>query len=118
MFCREDGCRGFYVDVAVKYGVDEAILLQHMIHELDAAYMLRKHGMGGNFEFVITGNQPWLPWTLNDLQSQLPFWTLHQVRRVVSSCLGKGLIQADNYNQNPFDRRLWYSVPGVNFAHE
>ena len=116
MFCREDGRRGFSVDVAMQHGVDEAILLNHIVRELDAAYMLRKHGMGGQFEFVVTSGRPWLPWSIKKLQSEMPFWTEKQVRRIVASCLSQGLLESGNYGSDPFDRRLWYSVPGVQFA--
>jgi len=114
MLSRDNGQRGFSVEDAINFGVNEAIFIRHLCNELNAAYMLRQHGRGNvRFEFVLEAGQPWMPWTNEDFCREFPFWSGPQIRRIIASCKEQGLIKTANYNQTPWDRRLWYTVEGV-----
>lgn len=105
----------FLTKNAINFGVNEAVFIQFLMDELNSAYLLRQHGRGkAKFELVIEDGQLWMPWTLEDLAGELPFWSVPQIRRVIASCKKQGLIRTDNYNQNPWDRHLWYTVEGMN----
>lgn len=99
----------------MNFGVNEAIFTQHLMDELRAAYELRQHGRGRvKFELVIEDGQPWMPWTIEDFSKELPFWSGPQIRRIIASCKKQELIRTGNYNQTPWNQRLWYTVEGVN----
>lgn len=115
MLTRDNGARYFLSENAINFGVDEAIFIQHLMDELKSAYMLRLHGQGRvKFELVIEDGQPWMPWTIEDFSKELPFWSGHQIRRIIASCKKQGLVKTENYNQNSWNQRLWYTVEGAN----
>lgn len=140
MLTRNDGQRNFSVRCAEQYGVNEAILVGFLRGELAAACRLRASDLmprgcngpdgfevlpdhppdrllpyrdKGWFELVVEGDRPWMPWSLEALVRELPFWSRAQIHRIVASCKKQGLIETDNFNQNPMDHRLWYTVNGV-----
>lgn len=114
MRTRDDGTRCFSVDNAVNFGVDEAIFVQYLMDKLQAACVLLQQGRGqDNFELVVEEGQPWMPWTIDDFSKELPFWSIKQIRRIIASCKGQGLIKTGNYNQSLLERRLWYTLEGV-----
>lgn len=90
----------FDVDVATKYGVNEAILI-------------------GNLQFWLLKNKANKThcyddrtWTYNSIQAfatLFPFWTAKQVRRVLDSLISKEVIVTGNYNKSAYDRTLWYA---------
>ena len=115
MLRRYNGQWGFSEGNAVSFGVNEAIFIQFLLDELYAAYLLRLNGRGNRkFELVIEDGQPWMPWTNKDFCDEFPFWSGHQIRRIISSCKEQGVIKTANYNSNPWDQRLWYTVMGAN----
>ena len=115
MIIRNNGTRYFLVENAMNFGVNEAIFIQYLMDELRAAYELRQHGHGRvKFELVIEDGQPWMPWTIEDFSKEFPFWYGPQIRRIIASCKKQELIRTGNYNQTPWNQRLWYTVEGVN----
>ena len=115
MLKRDNGYREFSAANAINFGVNEAIFIQYLSDELHSAWLLRQHGRGrAKFELVVEGGQPWMPWTNKDFCRELPFWSSHQIRRIIDSCKKQGLIETANYNQSPWDQRLWYTVKGMN----
>ena len=113
MLARDSGLRGFSVANALEIGVDESIFVDYLTNELQAAYFLYSNGKENEVEFVITDETPWIPKTLNELCADLPFWSIKQIRRIVSSCIEQGAILTEHYNQSPMERRLWYTVKGL-----
>lgn len=91
---------GFDIDHAARYGVEEAIMLQHFI------YWLSKNRANGRNQ--VEGST----WTFNSAHafSQLfPYWTPKQVRRILDSLESQGVIKVGCFNNNPFDRARWFS---------
>jgi len=90
----------FDSDVAKEYGVNEAIMI-------------------ANFQFWIAKNKAngknffdGCYWTYNSLKALIelfPFWTEKQIRSILKSLIDKGVLKTANFNQNQYDRTLWYA---------
>lgn len=94
----------FDVNDAVKYGLDEAIMLSNL------KYWLRKNL--ANEKNIHDGNV----WTYNSMRafSELfPFWSEMQIKRIIKSLRNQGVITAGNYNKSPYDRTLWYALVDI-----
>lgn len=89
--------RVFSQELAVKVGMNEAILL-HQIH-----YWLRisEHEYNG---------RKWVFNTYADWQKQFPYWSLNTVKRIVMRLEKMGLLLSDNFNKVKMDRTKWYSL--------
>lgn len=90
----------FMTEDAVKYGVDMAILL-HTIR-----YWIKKNE--ANNQNYHEGRY----WTYNSKKAWatfFPFWTEKQVRRLLDKAVAEGILVTANYNENTYDRTLWYS---------
>lgn len=112
MTIRRNRTVSFSVDEAVKYGVDEAIFVRYLYDEISNIALLKQNKIGEQYEMVIIGEEVWAPWTMKELSQALPWWSTKQIRRIIESCKAQGLIKTDNYNPNPMDQRLWYTVCG------
>lgn len=90
----------FDIEVAKKYGVEEAILIK-------------------NFQFWISKNKASgrhlhedRTWTYNSVKafcSLFPFWTTKQIRRILKSLLEQNVTVEGNYNEMASDRKIWYA---------
>ena len=91
----------FDVELAKKYGLEEAIFLENLIF-----WVIRNRANQINYFDGRT-------WTYNSVRAfnvLFPFWTTKQMRRVLDSLLKQGVIVKGNYNKNPYDRTLWYAL--------
>ena len=90
----------FDIDLAQKYGLLEAILLNH-------------------FQFWIAKNEAnelnyhdGAYWTFNSIkaiENLFPYASGRQIRYALDHLLESGLIQKGNYNKSAYDRTLWYA---------
>lgn len=86
--------------VAVRYGLEEAIFLDVIVH-----WYRTNQAEGRNFH-----DGRW--WTYNTVKAfddAFPWWTGKQIRRIIESCKAKGAILIGNYNSDRRDRTAWYS---------
>ena len=91
----------FDSELAVKIGVEEAILTNNIIFWLQHNIANRKHFYDGRY------------WTFNTVQAfgeLFPFWTTKQLRRTMESLYSKNVLMKGNYNKTSFDRTGWYSL--------
>ena len=91
----------FNINLAKKYGLEEAIFLENLIF-----WVIRNRANQTNYFDGRT-------WTYNSVRAfnvLFPFWTTKQIRRVLDSLLKQGVIVKGNYNKNPYDRTLWYAL--------
>lgn len=91
----------FDIEIAQKYGVNEAIILNYFLFWLSKNKANKKHGHDGRY------------WTYNTTAAfaeQLPYLTANQVRRTLEKLRKEGLIMVGNYNVNPYDRTAWYTL--------
>jgi hypothetical protein len=90
----------FDVEVATKYGVDEAIVIQNFQFWIFKNKAGERHSHDGR------------TWTFNSikaLETIFPFWSVKQIRRVIKSLVDKGILMTGNYNQKGYDQTTWYA---------
>lgn len=91
----------FNVEVANRYGLPCAVLLQNIWHWVQKNKANDQNRFDGRY------------WTYNSVKAfaQLfPYLTDKQIRTTLKKLEDEGLIVTGNYNENKYDRTLWYSV--------
>lgn len=91
----------FDAELAVKIGVEEAVMMNNMVFWIQHNVANNKHSYEGRY------------WTYNTVQafSELyPFWTVKQLRRIMESLYNQKVLMKGNFNKKPFDRTGWYSI--------
>lgn len=86
--------------VAIKYGVEEAILLDTIVF-----WARENKSRGENFK-----DDRW--WTYNSIKGLaeiFPWWSQKQLRRILNSCIEQKALLVGNYNREKRDRTIWYS---------
>ena len=94
----------FNSEVAKKYGVDEAIILENLQFWILKNKANKKHKYDGDY------------WTYNSaraFEEIFPFWTRRQIERILKSLQVKGLIKAGIYNKLAYDRTKWYALTSL-----
>ena len=83
--------------LAREIGLNEAIMLQQ-IH-----YWLLKSG--NEFE-----GAKWFYKTLEEWQTEFPFWSTMTIRRTLGSLEKQKIIKIGNFNKKKFDKTKWYTI--------
>jgi uncharacterized phage protein (TIGR02220 family) len=83
--------------LARELGLNEAIMLQQM------HYWLIKSSH--EFEGV-----KWFYKTLEDWQTEFPFWSTMTIRRTLSNLEKQKVIRVGNFNKKKFDKTKWYTI--------
>ena len=83
--------------LAKEIGLNEAIMLQQM------HYWLLKSAN----EF--TGVK-WFYKTLEEWQTEFPFWSAMTIRRILGSLEKQKIIKIGNFNKKKFDKTKWYTI--------
>lgn len=94
----------YSVDVAIEYGLNEAIIIQ-----LFQFWILKNKANNNNF----FNGRYWTYNSINAWQEILPHFTQMQIRRAIDNLVQKGVLIKGNFNKNKFDRTCWYA-----FANE
>ena len=90
----------FNVDVAVKIGVDGAIMMNNIHYWLVKNRANKKHYHDNKY------------WTYNSLDAFVelfPFWSKRQIERILNNLKKDGYIETGNYNKITYDRTKWYT---------
>ena len=96
----------FETEDAVKYGVNEAVIIHVLKFWITKNHFNAKHQHDGH------------TWTYNSIEAftkQFPFWTTYQVHHTLKKLVATGVIIKGNYNQTPYDRTLWYAMTDESF---
>lgn len=91
----------FDKDLAVKLGVDEAIILQNLVFWISKNKANNRHKYDNKY------------WTYNSYKafSELfPYWTLDQIRGRLKSLQDKGVIIVGNYSKGNYSRTKYYTL--------
>lgn len=91
----------FQPEIADKYGVNAAILLQNIYYWCDHNRTNDKHFNDG------------LYWTYNSrkaFQEQFSYMGEKQIRNALNKLKDAGLIVFGNYNKSSYDKTLWYAI--------
>lgn len=91
----------FNVGIAEKYGVNAAIILQHIGFWCTWSKANEAHYHDGYY---------WTYNTNNALCALFPYMTGKAIRSAIQKLVDDGIIIKGNYNEKPFDRTLWYAM--------
>lgn len=91
----------FTVEYAQKYGVNEAIILENIIHWL-------KYKKANGIDYY--DGRYWLYYSIKNLQSLYPFFTYKQVRYALDNLVEKGALLKGNYNKCKYDKTNWFAL--------
>ena len=97
-----DTHHSFSVELAIKYGIEQAIIIHHFQHWIK--FNRRKKSVK---HFI---NQRW--WTYqkrSDIQAILPYLTEDSIRHHCEELVDKGVLLVGKFNKMKMDRTLWYA---------
>ncbi len=91
----------FNAEIAEKYGVTEAILLQNIYYWVCRNKKDDRNLHDGRY------------WTYNSIASYIkmfPYLTEHKIRSAFKKLKDEGMIITANYNTSPFNKTIWYTT--------
>lgn len=91
----------FNVELATRYGILEAVLLNHL------QFWIRKNEANGTNYY--DGNY----WTYNSVKALgilFPYASQNKIRNALKRLEEEGLIITGNYNKSAYDRTTWYAL--------
>lgn len=91
----------FDIDIAVKYGVNAAILLQHI-------YFWCQKNEANNHNYH--DGSYWTYNSRNAFTVIFPYLSERQIKTALDKLIEDGVIKTGCYNKDPRDRSLWYAV--------
>ena len=97
----------FNCEIAQKYGIAEAIILNHF------EYWIEKNKANEKNFFEDTY------WTFNSVKAFkeiFPYLTEKKIASALANLKGEGLIKTGNFNENKYDRTLWYAITEKGFS--
>jgi hypothetical protein len=86
---------------AENYGVDEAIMLHHLLF-----WIKKNHAEKRN---VIDGNV-WIYNSYKKLAETFKFWSPKQIRRIIKSLVNQGVLVESHHGEMKVDQTKWYAV--------
>lgn len=95
------GSLGFDIDIAMKVGVDCAVLYKNISYWTEINKANKKNYFEGRY------------WTYNSARafSELfPFWNARKIVRMLETLEESGLILSGEFNKNKYDRTKWYTA--------
>lgn len=101
----------FDTNIAEKYGINAAIILQNMYYWIEKNRANEKHFHDGYY------------WTYNSLKAfeeLFPYMSTKQIRGALEKLEEEGIIVCGNYNNSTYDRTKWYAITdaGYELFHE
>ena len=91
----------FDADIAIKYGINAAIILEHLGFWI-------KHNEANNTNFYDDNY-----WTYNSVKAMkelFPYISERQINTAMKKLIDEGLVIVGNYNKSTYDRTLWYAL--------
>lgn len=98
---------GFNTEIAVKYGVHAAIILDNLYF-----WIQKNKENGRNFR---EGRY----WTYNSkkaLAESFPYLTARQIDYAMKKLVEDGIVITGNYNESGYDRTLWYALTDFGYS--
>lgn len=90
----------FDVELAQRYGAEEAILLNHFEYWIELNRANGENYYDGRY------------WTFNSMKAFatiFPYMSEKKIRNALKHLQDEGIIVTGNYNKQPWDRTLWYA---------
>ncbi len=91
----------FDIDIAKEYGLNEAIILNNI-------YFWCEHNRANGLN--IHDGDAWTYNTVKAFAELFPYMSERQIYNALKHLENEGLIKTGCYNENPWDRKKWYSV--------
>lgn len=91
----------FNVEIAKEYGLEEAILFQHIAYWIEKNKANEKNFFDGKY---------WTYYSAKAFERMFPYMTQRTIARKLKKLIEQGLIVTGNYNKQKYDRTLWYSI--------
>lgn len=91
----------FDIDVAKRYGVPEAIMIENFRFWIAKNEANNRHFHKGRY------------WTYNSTKAMtelFPYWNQKQIERIIKRLEDLGVLLSDNFNPSPYDRTKWFSL--------
>lgn len=91
----------FDVDLAMRYGFAEAIILNHLEYWIELNERNERNFFDGQY------------WTFNSMKAMkeiFPYLSEKKIRNALKHLQDEGLILTGNYNKSAYDRTLWYAL--------
>ena len=91
----------FFPEIAEAIGVDEAIMLNHLIYWIIVNIKSDKN------------RHKERTWTYNSVENFkliFPYWSTSQIRRILKSLVDQGIIIEGNFNKIKYDKTKWYAL--------
>lgn len=104
-FSKKDSAYVFKKEIAKKYGLESAILIQHF------QYSIGHHKRCGSHFYE---ERYWTYDSVANLTNLYPFWSTSTIRRVIKNLLDKKVIITRNFNKNKYDRTRWFAFQEEN----
>lgn len=95
----------FNSEDAVKYGVEEAVVLYHFRY-----WVMTNQSNGAHFH----DGHYWLYNSHKSLTTLFPFFNEQKIKRLIANLVAIGVVKTGNYNKASYDRTTWYTVLEVN----
>ena len=91
----------FIVEEAVEYGVEKAILLQHIRFWCNQNKNKDTHYHDGKV---------WMYQSVSDMRKHYPYWSGQKIGRLLRDMESNRLIISGNFNKIGYDQTKWYSL--------
>lgn len=91
----------FNCEIAVKYGMAEAVILNHFEYWIEKNKANERNFFDGAY------------WTYNSVKAFkeiFPYLTEKKIASALTKLKDEGIIKTGNYNENKYDRTLWYAI--------
>lgn len=90
----------FDIDHALKYGVNESIMISNF------QFWIHKNKANGTH---LHDGKTWTYNSVNAFKEIFPYWNNGQIRRCLESLVKQEVLVKGDYNKNRYERTLWYA---------
>lgn len=90
----------FQVEHAIKYGVEEAVIIHHF------AFWIEKNAANGH---NLHEGRVWCYNSAKALSIVFPYWSPKKIRNLLEKLVEQGVFIKGNFNQNTYNRTLWFA---------
>lgn len=90
----------FNTDYALKYGIEEAIVINNLQFWITKNLANRKH---------FYNERTWTYNTYKAFSEIFPYWNEHKMKRILDSLVEQKVLLRENYNKSGYDRTCWYA---------
>lgn len=90
----------FNIQLAINYGVEEAILIHHFQHWIN-----HNKALGTNYH----EGRTWTYQTREQIAAHFPYITKDRIRRLTDHLVDIGVLRKGNFNRLKMDQTIWYA---------